>query len=399
VTSSRLAAYAGEALEAIWRNRVRSALTMLGMIIGTASIIGVLGISKAASGGITGTLASFGDPGVIVAVDDNQDDPAGAQVQFHDLAPMLEATKNTVRKIVPNYNATYTLRANGIAYDTSVTSQEGAPPDTLTLREGRRIDVADVDAAAHVALLSGALYRRFFGDAPAVGQTLRIGGSRFRIIGVYDEFKASLLNTIAGSDYIEIPYSTFHELKPGPVDFLQIYAIDPKNATAAAEDVITELRRLHGRRAAYITQDATAQIAGFGSVLGVVAGGLTAIGGVALIVAGIGIMNIMLVSVTERTREIGLRKSIGASRGDITLQFLLEAILLSLLGGGIGALLGLVATIAAYIPLERFVGPAPIPYLLIVSVAVGFSTLVGCVFGTYPALRAGRMDPIEALRS
>jgi putative ABC transport system permease protein len=110
-------------------------------------------------------------------------------------------------------------------------------------------------------------------------------------------------------------------------------------------------------------------------------------------------MNIMLVSVTERTREIGLRKSIGASRNDITLQFLLEAVLLSLIGGGIGALLGFAVTLAAYGAVERFVGPAPIPYLLIISVAVGFSTMIGCVFGTYPAIRAGRMDPIEALRT
>ncbi len=174
---------------------------------------------------------------------------------------------------------------------------------------------------------------------------------------------------------------------------------DKNNQRAATDAVQAELRKLHGTHATYITQDAAAQLAGFNSVLSVVAGGLTAIGGVALVVAGIGIMNIMLVSVTERTREIGLRKSIGASRQDIVLQFLLEAILLSLIGGGVGALLGLGVTLAAYIPIEKFVGPAPIPYLLIVSVAVGFSMVVGCVFGTYPALRAGRMDPIEALRS
>ncbi len=372
---------------------------MLGMIIGTASIIGVLGVSKAASGGIKATLDSFGDPGVIVAVDGNQDDPDSAQIQYRDIAPLTDATAGTVQRIVPNYNGTYTLRANAVSYDTSVTSQDGEPNDTLTLRAGRRIDDADVAAAARVTLLSQPLYRRFFGDAPALGQTMRIGGSRFRIIGIYDEFKSSLLNTIAGSDYIEIPYSTYHEMRPGPVDFIQVYPLDSKNAIGAGADVVAALRRLHGSRAQYITQDATAQIAGFNSALGVIAEGLTAIGGVALVVAGIGIMNIMLVSVTERTREIGLRKSIGASRGDITLQFLLEAILLSLIGGGIGALLGFVVTLAAYGAVERFVGPAPIPYLLIISVAVGFSMLVGCVFGTYPAVRAGKMDPIEALRT
>ena len=399
MTWARLAAYAGEALEAIWRNRVRSVLTMLGMIIGTASIIGVLGISKAASGGIAGTLNSFGDPGIIVAPDPNQDDPNAAQIQYRDMAALQAATAADVRRMVPNFSGTYTLRARGISYDTGVTSQDGEPADSLTLKEGRRINDDDVDQAAHVALLSEPLYRRFFGSEPAVGQTIRIGGSRFRIIGVYDEFKSSLLSTVAGEDYIEIPYSTFYDLYPGPVAFLQVWPRDKNNQRAATDAVQAELRKLHGTHATYITQDAAAQLAGFNSVLSVVAGGLTAIGGVALVVAGIGIMNIMLVSVTERTREIGLRKSIGASRQDIVLQFLLEAILLSLIGGGVGALLGLGVTLAAYIPIEKFVGPAPIPYLLIVSVAVGFSMVVGCVFGTYPALRAGRMDPIEALRS
>jgi putative ABC transport system permease protein len=165
------------------------------------------------------------------------------------------------------------------------------------------------------------------------------------------------------------------------------------------DDVIAILRRLHGPTAAYAVQDNTASLQTFNTVLGVIANGLTAIGGVALVVAGIGIMNIMLVSVTERTREIGLRKSIGASNADIALQFLLEAVLLSLIGGGLGTALGFAAVVASYGALAALVGPAPIPYLVIISVAVGFSTLVGTVFGTYPALRASRLDPIAALRS
>jgi len=165
------------------------------------------------------------------------------------------------------------------------------------------------------------------------------------------------------------------------------------------DDVSALLRRLHGPGAKYVVQDNTVNLQTFNTVLGVIANALTAIGGVALVVAGIGIMNIMLVSVTERTREIGLRKSIGARNADIALQFLLEAVLLSFIGGGIGTVLGFFGVVAAYGAIAALVGPAPIPYLLIVSVAVGFSTLVGTVFGTYPALRASRLDPISALRS
>jgi putative ABC transport system permease protein len=396
---TRFAAYAGEALEAIWRNRTRSLLTMLGMIIGTSSIIAVLGLSRAASGGIKDTIASFGSAGLVISVDNNQDDIRGAAMELRDLPALTAATAGTVAYLEPDLNATYNLRANGISYETTVQSQTDVINDTLTLHEGRRIDHDDVAGAAHVALLSHPLAQRFFGDAPAAGQMIRIGGSRFVIVGVYDDFKSGLISNLAGGDYIEIPYTTFHEIKPGAMDFLQAYALPGVSIAAAGDDVVAALKHIHGERAKYIVQDTDAQFNAFNNVLSLLGTGLAAIGSVALVVAGIGIMNIMLVSVIERTREIGLRKSIGATRADILTQFLFEAILLSLIGGGIGMLLGLGVVLLAYQPLAAYVGPAPIPYLLIVSVAVGFSTLVGTVFGTYPAIRASRLDPIVALRS
>jgi putative ABC transport system permease protein len=396
---SRFRAYVAEAFEAIWRNRTRSLLTMLGMIIGTSSIIAVLGLSKAASGGIKATIDSFGSAGLVISVDNDQDDISSALMEFRDLPKIAAATSGTVQYLVPALNATYMLRANGVSYETTVNSQTDVIFDTLTLHEGRRIDHADVVGAAHVALLSRQLAQRFFGDAPATGQLIRIGGSRFIIVGIYDDFKSGLLANLAGSDYIEIPYTTMHQIKPGAMDFLQVYALPGVSITAAGDDVIRALHHIHGEHAKYITQDTDAQLNAFNNVLSVLGTGLAAIGSVALVVAGIGIMNIMLVSVVERTREIGLRKSIGATRADILTQFLFEAILLSLIGGGIGMLLGLGVVLLAYAPLAAYVGPAPIPYLLIVSVAVGFSTLVGTVFGTYPAMRASRLDPIVALRS
>jgi putative ABC transport system permease protein len=396
---SRFAAYAGEAFEAIWRNRTRSLLTMLGMIIGTASIIAVLGLSRAASGGIKATIDSFGDYGLVISVDNNQDDVKGAQMDFRDVPVLRAATASTIEDLVPNLNATYRLRANGVSYETNVTSQTDLYTDTLTVREGRRIDREDVASAARVVLISHPLARRFFGDAPAAGALMRIGGARFTIIGVYNDLQAGLLSNLGGADYVEIPYTTFHDIKPGPMDFLQAYPQPGVSLEAAGDDVVAALHHIHGARSKYIVQDTAAQLGAFNNVLSLLGTGLVAIGSVALVVAGIGIMNIMLVSVVERTREIGLRKSIGATRADILTQFLFEAILLSLIGGGIGMILGLGAVLAAYGALVALVGPAPIPYLLIVSVAVGFSTLIGTVFGTYPAVRASRLDPIVALRS
>ncbi|GAC1299262.1 MAG: ABC transporter permease [Vulcanimicrobiaceae bacterium] len=397
---ARILAYALEAFDALWRNRARSALTMLGMIIGTASVIAVLGIGNAASSGIKGSLDAFGNPGFFISVDPKQDDPAAAQIQYRDVATLVAQNAATLRYVFPNFQRTYHIKANGVDYVGSVTSQQDIVFDTLTLHEGRRMDAADIASAAHVTLLSQSLERRLFGtDGRALGQTVRINGNRFRIVGVYDELKAGIFTSTGQSDYIEIPYSTFHQIAPGPIDSLQVYPARGVTLPAVQEAVVATLRHVHGPRAQYSVQDAVAFLGAFERTIEVVGYGLTAIGGVALVVAGIGIMNIMLVSVTERTREIGIRKAIGGSSRDITLQFLMEAVILSLLGGGTGMVIGIATVLIAYGVVAGLLGPAPVPWLLITSIAVGFSVFVGVVFGTYPALRAGKLDPIEALRS
>ncbi len=396
---SHLLDYVGEAFAAIWRNRTRSILTMLGMIIGTSSIIAVLGISRAASGGITGTLNSFGDPGITIAVDSNQDDPAAAAIEYRDARTIAGDLGAMLDDVEPSYTRQLKLRAGKHATTTFVASASVRSQTSLAAEQGRRFDDADIAGGAHVCLLSANTAKTLFPTSSPVGQTMELGPTRCAVIGVFGEVKGGLFNSIGASDFVLIPYTTFHEIAPGPIDSLTLYAAPGVPVGDISDRVDEVLRRLHGPRAQYQTQDGAAQVAGFNQVLGIIAIGLTAIGGVALVVAGIGIMNIMLVSVTERTREIGLRKAIGAKRTDVALQFLLEAILLSFMGGGVGTVLGFLATLGAYSSVESFVGPAPIPYLLIISVAVGFSTLVGCVFGTYPAIRAAQMDPIAALRA
>jgi putative ABC transport system permease protein len=396
---TRLGAYLAEAFSAIWRNRTRSILTMLGMIIGTSSIIAVLGISRAASGGITGTLNSFGDQGITISVDPNQDDPRAAALQYRDVRTIEADVGSLLAHVEPNYQRNMKMRANGVTTTSIAFSDSDYHNDTLVLREGRRFTGGDVAAGAHVCNMTEQLAKKLFRDQPATGRSVQAGGTRCRVVGVYAELKGGLFNSAGGNEILFLPYTTFHQIAPGPIDGVLLYLAPGVTVDRASDPIDAVLRRLHGARAQYLTSDNQAQLQSFNTILGIIAIGLTAIGGVALIVAGIGIMNIMLVSVTERTREIGLRKSIGARRGDIALQFLLEAILLSFMGGGIGTLLGFLATVGAYSSVEALVGPAPIPYLLIMSVSVGFSTLVGCVFGTYPAIRAARMDPIEALRS
>ena len=396
---SRLYAYAGEALAAIWRNRMRSILTMLGMIIGTASIIAVLGLSRAASGGITSTLNSFGDQGISIAVDPSQDDPQAAAIDYRDVRAIQTADASLLAHVAPSYQRTMRMRANGVTTTSIAISDDDYHNDTLQMREGRRFTADDVADGAHACDMTAQLADKLFKGGSAVGQTVELGAMRCRVIGVYAELKGGLFNSVGGNEILFLPYTAFHEITPGPIDSIEVYTAPGVSVPRISDAVDAVLRRLHGPRAQYLTSDNQAQLQAFNTVLGVIAVGLTAIGGVALVVAGIGIMNIMLVSVTERTREIGLRKAIGAKRSDVALQFLLESVLLAMMGGGIGTVIGFLATLAGYASVESFVGPAPIPYLLIVSVATGFTALVGCIFGTYPAIRAARLDPIAALRS
>jgi putative ABC transport system permease protein len=395
-----LLAYVEEAVAALWRHRVRSMLTMLGMIIGSASIIAVFGISKAATSGISATFASFGQWPIVIFPDPSQDDPSLAAMQYRDLAAVAAALGQTAASVQPAWDRTLPVSFGSTRDYISVSPDGSYHTDALLMREGRKISASDLAGGARVSVITADVAREFFGNNTALGNYLRISGGRYQVVGVYADIKGSFMNSLAGSSSVILPYTTYHnDLVSGPLDFLLVYPSDPLTADAVDKAAIAELKHLHGARSKYIAQNTADQLQAFETVLRVIGIGLSAIGGVALLVAGIGIMNIMLVSVTERTREIGIRKAVGANRGNIAAQFIMESIVLSLLGGGIGMGIGLAGTLGAANLLSRQLGEMLIPYLLIVSIAVGFSIAVGMVFGIYPALRAARLDPIEALRS
>jgi len=394
-----LLSYLDEALAALWRNRIRSILTMLGMIIGSASIIAVFGISRAATSGITGTFDSFGQLPVFVQVDSSQIDPARAALHYRDAAAVQEALGDRVAAVYPNWQRTYQVSFGNVHDDESIAIDGGYHTDSLILESGRKIDQNDVDSAARVCVLTQDLELKYFGGAPAVGNFLRVKGERCEVIGVYANIKGSFMNQLVGSGVV-LPYTTFYDaFTPGDLDGILVYPADQTQADEVGKAAVAVLQHIHGDRSQYSVQNGAGFLTAFDGALNVIAAGLSAIGGVALIVAGIGIMNIMLVSVTERTREIGIRKAIGASRANIIMQFIMEAVVLSVLGGGVGMGLGIVATVGAASILSRQLGELIIPYLLIVSIALSFSIAVGMIFGTYPAIRAANLDPIEALRS
>jgi putative ABC transport system permease protein len=392
--------YIREATDALWRNRARSILTMLGMIIGTASVIAVFGISRAAASGIASTISSFGTPSSYIAVDSSQPYPQRAAIEYRDLASIEAQTSGLLAHLEPYYGTSYRVREGAITGYESVGSSGGyGPADKSPMQEGRKVTIDDVDAAAHVVAMTPDLETKYFPHGGAVGSYITINGSRFQVIGVYAPIGGSLFNAAAGSGTFFIPYTTLHTMNPGAVPGIVFYAADGVKDDDAGAAIKRALQHIHGSSAQYIVQNGASFVAGFQKVIDIIAAGLSGIGAVALLVAGIGIMNIMLVSVVERTREIGIRKSIGASRRDIALQFLMEATILSLLGGGTGLAIGLLTTIGVASYISKQLGAAIIPYLMLVSLAIVFSIGIGMAFGMYPALRAAKLDPIEALRS
>lgn len=371
---------------------------MLGMVIGIASVIGVLGLSQAASGGIKASIAQGGDPGFIAAPDQSQNDPGIATLYYRDVPLVASYASSAIAQVIPFYSSrNFRVTVSGKTDYIGVTSTRAIPPNAgIETISGRLIQGADVDSGANVCILSQQAATKLFPGGGALGRTLNVGTQRMTIVGVFT-VTGSLFNSTVG-EAIYVPYTTMRRISPGPIDFIQFWKTPGTSGVAAIAAVRAALARIHPR-AQYVVQDQSATLGVFEGVLGAIGIGLTFIGGIALFVAGVGIMNIMLVSVTERTREIGIRKSIGANAGDIALQFLIEATLLSLMGGALGTALGVAIVSFGRGIILQSVGAAPVPWATVIAIAVGFSVVVGIGFGSYPAGRAGKLDPVEALRS
>ncbi|MBV8374266.1 MAG: ABC transporter permease, partial [Candidatus Eremiobacteraeota bacterium] len=204
-----LVAYAQEALASLWRNRARSILTVLGMIIGSSSIIAVFGISRAAASGITGTFASFGQLPIEVSVNPSQDYPQQAAIHFRDVATVAEALGDSAAAVYPNWDREYQV-AYGNVHDFEDVSTDGSyHTDSLVMSEGRKISAEDVASGARIAVMTADLGRKYMSGGPAVGKFIRIKGQRYEVVGVYADIKGSFMNSLAGSGIV-LPYTTFY---------------------------------------------------------------------------------------------------------------------------------------------------------------------------------------------
>ena len=400
------------ALNGILRNKVRSSLTILGVVIGITSIMMVMSLGEGAQNLILGQIQSMGAKTIVVEPGREPTGPASfAQMMGDSLTHKdLDALKN-------KFNVPYAVNieplnvSGGVAsyrnetYQASIFGSSGLIQDMydMKLQDGRFIDDYDIQNKSYVTVIGSKVKEELFGSDEAVGQKIKLKGINFKVIGVLSKKGQGFINF---DEVIVVPWSVAQQYIFGIKYFhhIIIEADTEKNVNSTVRDVVATLRNSHDITDPdkddfrVTTQEgAKEQVE---TILNIFTLFLAAIAAISLVVGGVGIMNIMLVSVTERTREIGLRKALGATGEDIMTQFLLEAVMLTALGGIIGIILGTGLSFVASFILSNYAGlewafSFPVTAALM---GIGVSAAVGLVFGLYPARQASLKSPIEALR-
>ncbi|MBB6426923.1 ABC transporter permease [Sphingopyxis sp. JAI128] len=397
------------ALTALRVNLMRSILTTLGVMIGVFSVILAVAIGAGAQVSVTESIGALGANMAIVVPEPDSDGPR----RTTDRGRLTERDIKAIAKQVPGITATapqLRTRVQLVAAGRNTTTEViGATPDyaivsNVNTDEGRFIEQGDANASSRIAVLGQTVATRLFGSYDPVGETVRINRVPFRIVGLLESKGSSFGND--NDDLVIVPLGTLRQRlldtpAQGPDDIhIAFVGFDDEPSLIAGQNEIKKILRDRYRVAKGkinpFTVRTTTEIAEVtGEATQIFQALLVAIASISLLVGGIGIMNIMLVSVTERTREIGLRMALGAKRADIRNQFLVEAAVLCVIGGGVGLALAKVAALA-FVAYADF--PAPIGFGVAVG-AILFSAVIGLAFGGWPAIRASRLSPIEALRS
>ena len=386
------------ALRSISSNKLRAALTMLGIIIGVMALVVLVSLVNGATSSVTDAVSSLGSSMLTVSVSDDK----GVPVTLDTVNEWMD-TEEGIGLIAPYLSGSATVTADGKSGDMTVYGTTAAYYEIqgMQLAMGRWLKTSDVENHTYVCVINETAATEIIGYVDCVGQTISLDGVEYTIVGVLSSDENSLTSLVSsGSMIAYLPYTSLLRLSDSVTGEVTSFCVSaPEDGTMdTAEAAMTNilLERFEEDEDAFevssqsVLEDTMSSIT---SVLTILLGGIAAI---SLVVGGIGIMNIMLVTVTERTREIGIRKAIGASRGTILSQFLMEAVVLCMLGCALGiflswAILQTVTTVVSSLDMAFHLDGG------VVLVAVVFCFVIGVVFGLYPANKAAKMKPIDAL--
>ncbi|MGF7142474.1 putative ABC transport system permease protein [Anaerotaenia torta] len=380
------------AFKSILGSKMRSFLTMLGMIIGVASVITLLGLVTGVTNYIVDTFSDMGTN--IISVNVTNTDTR--KVDVDDIYEFAEENKDIFTGVTPSLSSRYTVKNGNTSLSTTVlgVGEDYMAINSLELAEGRFIHYADILNRYEACVIGTYVAEELFGGRAAIGDTLKINGKMFKIVGIQEEKADGEANS--ADDRIYIPYSTAARLSKSSSISSFTFATKNTDYTDRAEELLDNyLYGIMKNEDLYTVTSMTELLDAINEMTAMLSAVLGGIAGISLLVAGIGIMNIMLVSVVERTKEIGIRKSLGAKKRDIMSQFVVEAFTISMLGGLIGVIIGSVATSV----LGNAFGIKAAPTTGAILLAFGVSAAIGIGFGYMPANKAARLNPIDALRS
>lgn len=382
------------AWSSIISNKMRTFLTMLGIIIGVASLIVLVSIADGATGSVTDQISSMGTNLLTVSIQDDKENP----LRLSELSDFVDG--ETISMAAPFAQTSVTAKSGYTSDSMTVYGTTGAYEEIqgLTLGNGRWLNKADVDNHTYVVVLNAYAATQLIGRSNCIGESISLDGKKYQIIGVLQDEQSGISSQESERMEAYIPYTSLTRLSDSVLYVTTFYAASTdENSMDAAEAVLTQkmLERFGNDEDAFTIVNQSTIMETMQSVTNTLAWMLGGIAAISLVVGGIGIMNIMLVSVTERTKEIGIRKAIGAGQGSILAQFLIEALMVSMMGCMIGIGLSVVILkVAGMVASDMSFTVSP----QVTLIAVGFSAFIGVAFGLYPAWKAARKHPIDALR-